>query len=95
MFNTVITMINACKDDADFEIREDTIYLTIDDFVGFDENWNEIMRDYDHPEEVDTLLDWLDNNSIPVTDDLYTDDLYTDYSFNGFTVRLGFTSFDI
>lgn len=90
MFNTVMTMINACKDDVDFEIEQNTVYLTIDDFYGFDENWDEIMRDYDHPEEVGTLLDWLDNNCISKTDDLYTA-----YSFNGFTVHLGFTSFDI
>lgn len=90
MFNTVMTMIDACKNDVDFKIKQNTIYLTVDDFDGFDENWNEIMRDYDHPEEVEALLDWLDDNCISETDDLYVD-----YSFNGFTVRLGFTSFDI
>ena len=90
MFNTVMTMVNACKDDVDFKIEQNTIYLTVDDFIGFDEDWNEIMRDYDHPEEVRTLLDWLDNNCIS-----QTDDLYVVYSFNGFTVHLGFTSFDI
>ena len=90
MFNTVMTMVNACKDDVDFEIEQNTIYLTVDDFIGFDEDWNEIMRDYDHPEEVRTLLDWLDNNCIS-----QTDDLYVVYSFDGFVVHLGFTSFDI
>ena len=90
MFNTVMTMINACKDDVDFEIEQNTIYLTVDDFYGFDEDWNEIMRDYDHPEEMSTLLNWLYNNCISKTDDLYVV-----YSFNGFTVHLGFTSFDI
>ncbi len=90
MFNTVMTMINACKDDVDFEIEQNTIYLTVNDFCGFDEDWNEIMRDYDHPEEVSTLLDWLDNNCIS-----QTDELYVVYSFNEFAVHLGFTSFDI
>ena len=90
MFNTVMTMIDACKNDVDFEIEQNTIYLTVDDFYGFDENWDEIMRDYSHPEEVNALLDWLNNNCISKTDDLYAV-----YSFNGFTVHLGFTSFDI
>ena len=90
MFNTVLTMINACKDDVYFEIEQNTIYLTVDDFCGFDKDWNEIMRDYSHPEEVNTLLEWLGNNCISKTDDLYVV-----YSFNGFTVKLGFTSFDI
>ena len=90
MFNTVLTMLDACKDDVDFEIEQNTIYLTINDFYGFDKDWNEIMRDYDHPEEVSTLLDWLNNNCISKTDDLYVV-----YSFNEFIVHLGFTSFDI
>ena len=90
MFDTVMTMIDACKNDVDFEIERNTIYLTVNDFVGFDRNWNEIMRDYDHPKEVEALLDWLDNNCISETHNLYVD-----YSFNGFTVHLGFTSFDI
>ena len=90
MFNTLMTMINACKDDVDFEIERNAIYLTVDDFIGFDEDWNEVMRDYDHPEEVNALLDWLDNNCVS-----QTDDLYVVYFFNGFTVHLEFTSFDI
>ena len=90
MFNTVMTMIKACKNDVDFEIEQNTIYLTINDFDGFDKDWNEIMRDYDHPEEVNALLDWLSNNCIAKTENLYVD-----YSFNGFTVQLGFASFDI
>ena len=90
MFNTVMTMIRNCKNDVDFEIEQNTIYLTVDDFEGFDENWNEIMRDYDHPEEVNILLDWLNKNCISKTKNLYVN-----YSFNGFAVQLGFTSFDI
>ena len=90
MFNTVMTMIDACENDVDFEIEHSTIYLTVDDFSGFDKDWNEIMRDYDHPEEVSALLDWLGDNCIS-----QTNNLYVVYSFNGFTVHLGFTSFDI
>lgn len=90
MFNTLMTMINACKDDVDFEIERNTIYLTVNDFSGFDKDWNEIMRDYDHPEEVSALLNWLDNNCTS-----QTDNLYVVYSFNEFIVHLGFASFDI
>ena len=90
MFNTVMTMIEACKNDVDFEIDQNAIYLTVNDFAGFDDDWNEIMRDYDNPEEVSTLLEWLRNNCITETENFYVV-----YSFNGFTVHLGFTSFDI
>ena len=90
MFDTVMAMIDACKNDVYFEIGQNTIYLTVDDFSGFDRDWNEIMRDYDHPEEVNILLDWLNKNCISKTKNLYVV-----YSFNGFAVNLGFTSFDI
>jgi hypothetical protein len=90
MFNTLMTMINVCEDDVYFGIEQNTIYLTVDDSFDFDEEGNEIMRDYDHPKEVSALLDWLDNNCIS-----RTDNLYVIYSFNGFTVHLGFASFDI
>ena len=90
MFDTVMAMIDACKNDVYFEIEQNTIYLTVDDFSGFDRDWNEIMRDYDHPEEMNILLDWLNKNCISKTKNLYVV-----YSFNGFAVHLGFASFDI
>ena len=91
MFNTVMTMIDACENDVSFEIEQNTIYLTVDDFDDFDEDGNVLIRDYDHPEGVGALLDWLDNNCISKIDDFYD----PVYSFNGFTVRLGFTSLNI
>lgn len=90
MFDTIITLINACRGDIDFYTVNNTIYITIDDFEGFDDDWNEIMRDYDNPDAVNALLNWLDNNCIS-----QTGDLYTFYSFNDFKVELGYTSFDI
>lgn len=90
MFDTIITLINACGCDIDFYTVNNTIYITIDDFSGFDDDWNEIMRDYDNPDAVNALLNWLDNNCIS-----QTGDLYTFYSFNDFKVELGYTSFDI
>lgn len=90
MFDTIITLINACGHDIYFYTTDNTIYITIDDFDGFDDDWNEIMRDYENPDAVNALLNWLDNNCIS-----QTGDLYTFYSFNDFKVELGYTSFDI
>jgi hypothetical protein len=91
MLNTLMTMIDACENDVGFEIEQSTIQLIVDDFFGFDEDWNILIRDYDHPEEVSALLEWLGDNCISQTDDFYD----PVYSFNGFTVRLGFISLNI
>ena len=91
MLNTLMTMIDACENDVGFEIEQSEIHLIVDDFFDFDEDGNVLIRDYDHPREVSALLDWLGDNCISQTDDFYD----PVYSFNGFTVRLGFTSLNI
>ena len=90
MFDTLMTLIDACKNDVDFFEEDRMIDLTIIDFEGFDDNWNEVMWDYDNPNAVDALLDWLNANCVSKVDDLYTT-----YSFDGFAVHLGYASFDI
>lgn len=90
MFDTLMTLIDACENDVDFFKEDRTIHLTINDFEGFDGNWNEVMRDYDNPDAVDALLDWLKANCA-----FKVDEFYTTYSFDGFAVRLGYASFDI
>lgn len=90
MFDTLMALINACENDVDFFEKDKIIHLTIDDFEGFDDNWNEVMRDYNNPNAVNALLDWLDINCA-----FKVDKFYTIYSFDGFAVELGYTSFDI
>lgn len=89
MFDTLMILINACENDVDFYENGGMAHLTLNDFEGFD-NWNEVMRDYDHPDAVDALLDWLDANC-----NFKVSKLYTIYFFDGFSVKLGYTSFDI
>ena len=90
MFNTLMALIDACENDVDFFKEDRMIHLTINDFEGFDGNWNEVMRDYDNPDAVDALLDWLNANCA-----FKVDEFYTTYSFDGFDVQLGYASFDI
>ena len=90
MFDTLMTLIDACKNDVDFFEEDRMIDLTIIDFEGFDDNWNEVMRDYDNPNAVDALLDWLNANCVSKVDEFYVI-----YSFDGFAVQLGYASFDI
>ena len=90
MFNTLMALIDACENDVDFFKENRMIYLTIIDFEGFDNNGNEVMRDYDNPNAVDALLDWLNANCVSKVKNLYIV-----YSFDGFAVQLGYASFDI
>lgn len=90
MFDTLMTLINACENDVDFFKIDRKIHLTINDLEGFNDDWNEVMRDYDNPNAVDALLNWLDTNCA-----FKVDEFYTIYSFDGFAVKLGYTSFDI
>lgn len=91
MFDEFMKMVNACGDDATLEHHSDGTYvLTIEDFEGFDDHWNEIEREYDNEEAVDALLDWLEAN--------YTErnvNLYIHYTFSDFRLTLGYASFNI
>ena len=69
--------------------EDNEIEVTVSDFDGFDENWNEINRDYDE-ELVDEILDELEENCNSIEGDFYT---Y--YIFDDFTICVGYASFDI
>ena len=91
MFNEFIQMVDACGVDAILERHSDGTYaLTLEDFDGFDDDWNEVEREYENEEAVDALLEWLEAN--------YTErksNLYIHYVFPDFQLTLGYASFDI
>ena len=90
MKDTILKMLDDLKDDAIFYIYKDVIHVDIDDFVGFDDDYNEIFRDYTDPDGVDKFLDYLDKYA------LYTKgELYTTYYLQDCIVKIGYTSFDI
>ena len=83
-------MVEALKNDADYVIIDGDIHVTIDDFEGFDDDWDEIFRDYDDFDAVENFLDLLDDTCIEKYGYLYKH-----YVFDDFEVILGYTSFDI
>lgn len=94
MMEIIIAMLEKMKEDVDYRVREldgelPELVITVDDFEGFDDDWSEVMRDYD-VEAVDGLIEWLEEHCISEEGDLYS---Y--YHFEGFDVQLGYTSFDI
>lgn len=66
--------------------RDGDLHITVEDFAGFDEHWDEQLVEVD----VEDFLDWLEEEANEVEGDLYE---Y--YYFDGFTVIVGYESFDI
>ena len=92
MFETFKMIMDRLADSEDAWIsftRGNEYHIEIDDFDGFDENWNEIDREYVDPETVNTLFEFLN------LAEFISDDYYRVYKFADFSVVVGFTSYDI
>ena len=66
------------------------IYVTVVDFLGFDENYNEIYRDLDNPE----LVDSIKNKLMESADEVYGN-FVRYFKFGDFTVVWDYSSMDI
>lgn len=87
---TIITQLNRISADSRYQIINNRIYLTIDDFDGFDENWIEIDREFVNEKAIEEVLEWLEENA-----DYIDDDFYCDYYFGEIIVRVQYSSSDI
>ena len=65
------------------------IDITVKDFDGFDEHWNEIMLDYNENLE-DELLEFLTANASKVVGDYYRS-----FTFEDCEIVYGYASMDI
>ena len=92
MKETIIKMVKDLRDDADFrECKNNIIVVTIDDFLGFnDDTYEEEFREYENPQKVEAFKDFLESECIRKEGILYTS-----YTFEDCEVVLGYTSFDI
>lgn len=88
----MMVAVEALGDDASmwYDEKGRLLHVTLQDFDGFDEDWSEIMRDYDHPKAVEAFEEMLETECSS-----QEGDFYFDYYFDGFTVRLGYASYDI
>lgn len=87
----ILNALEALGDDATYYVKQNgDISVTFEDFEGFDDDWDEIEREYDDAEAVKNFQTLLaeESNSI---DDNY----YTTYHFDGFSVKVGYASYDI
>lgn len=90
--NEVIRLLNANATEFDFIDWDDvdnSIDIEVNDFEGFDDDWMEIIRDYD-TDIVNMIYNTLKDNCIE-----YEEDFYTTFKFKDFTVSWGYASYNI
>ena len=87
----VIEQVEALEEDASYWVdSKGDLHITFDDFEGFDENWDEVEREYDNPEAVEAFMERLEAEAREAYEDYY--DYYV---MDGFTIKVGYSSFDI
>lgn len=94
MLEMLLKMLEELGEDVsfdlfDYEDEDSVLYVTVEDFEGFDEDWCEIMREYD-VDAIQKVIAWLEEHCVS-QEDCYS--IY--YYFEGFEVRFGYASYDI
>ena len=87
---TITAQLDRISADSNYYVNGNHINLTIDDFEGFDDDWNEVDREFVDEEAIDEVLEWLEENA-----DCVDGDFYRYYHFGDIVVEVGYTSFDI
>ena len=89
-FEELMEMLHELESVGDVLLSEHsdgTMCVTFEDFDGFDEDWSEILRDYELPELVERVEDILD--------EFCSGDFYTEGELEGHHFWVGYSSFDI
>lgn len=83
--------LNALCEDISFWEWDDEnkLDVTVEDFEGFDDDWDEVYADIDD-DAVEKMIEWLESHC-----DSHEGDLYHYYTFGDLVVCLGWASFDI
>ena len=86
----ITAQLDRISEDSWYDVDDNRVNLTINDFEGFDDDWSEIARELVNAAAVEEVLDWLEENS-----DSADGDFYEYYHFGNIVVEVGYTSFDI
>ena len=87
---TITAQLDRISADSNYYVNGNRINLTFDDFEGFDDDWNEVDREFVDEEAINEVLDWLEENA-----DYVDGDFYQYCYFDEIVVVIGYTSFDI
>lgn len=89
--DNILDQLDRISEDSWYITASDNyIELTINDFLGFDEDGSEVFREYVDPEAVEEVINWLIENS-----DYIDGHFYHYLYFGDILVRVGYTSFEI
>lgn len=88
---TLIGIIENLKESEDLLVVDynDIVSLILNDFDGFDEDGEEIEREYNKPELVEELFEVLDKFSTETSVGFYST-----YVVNGVKFQVGYSSYD-
>ena len=86
----IFAQLDRISEDSWYDITDNRIDLTINDFEGFDENWSEIDREFVDADAVEEVLQWLEENA-----DYIDDVFYRRYHFGEIVVVVDYTSSEI
>lgn len=87
---TITAQLDRISADSWYDVTDNRIDLTIDDFEGFDDDWCEVDREFVDADAVEEVLDWLEDNA-----DCIDCDFYRQYHFGDIVVEVDYTSYDI
>ena len=82
MFERLMAMVNALVEVEDVYFREynNTLYITVNNFEGFGEHYEEIDREFVNEELVEELVEFIEN---------------ANYTIENYTIELNYSSEDI
>ena len=89
MLEVVVNMLKELGEDVSYMMVREELYVTVEDFEGFDEDWSEIDREY-NAEAVEDFLTWLEAQAQEVKGDYYKR-----YYLEDVVVCVGYASYDI
>ena len=91
MFEMLMMVLTRLETSGDcyFTEEEGCFDVTLCDFEGFDEDWDEVMREYEDEEMIDALFELLDRA------ERTEGDFYVTYFFEDCSLELGYASYDI
>lgn len=73
-----------------FDEKEHLLRVDFNDFEGFEEDGEEVYRDFLHFDLVEEFEEFLEKHCFS-----QAHEFYSYYFFEGFIVRVGYTSYDI
>lgn len=91
MFEMLMEMLTRLEDCGDVMMDEDSrgfLDVTFMDFEGFDDDWCEVMREYEDDDTVEAVFELL--QGCPSDGGFYCI-----YDVEGRQIRVGFASYDI